>query len=138
MKAHSIDNGFLVRLDKGEEIISTLVEFCKKEKIGFALVSGIGAFSKAKLAVFDTKKKEYVEREFVGDLEFASLSGNITIADGKVKPHLHVCIAGNDFLARAGHLVSAEVSVTCEIILNVSEGRIERKKDIESGLMLIE
>ncbi len=138
MKAHPIDNGYLVRLDKGEEIISSLVGFCSKEKIVFATVSGIGAVSKAKLAVFDAKKKEYAEREFSGDLEIISLMGNITIAEGKVKPHLHVCISGHDFLARAGHLVSAEVSVTCEIILIVSEGRIERKKDIESGLMLID
>ena len=157
MKAHAIDHGFLVRLDKGEEIISSLVDFCAKEKILFASVSGIGAVGKAKLAVFDTKKKEYLEREFAGDFEIVSLSGNVTIAQGKVKPHLHVCIAGNDsqietqfgnspsnisdgvhFLAHAGHLVFAEVSVTCEIILNVSEGRIERKKDTETGLMLID
>ena len=137
MKAFPLGDGFLLRLDKGDEIITSLTDFAEKEKISFASVSGIGAAGKAVLAIFDTKKKQYIEREFVGDLEIVSMMGNITISDNKPKAHLHCCISSHDYLARAGHLVSATVSVTCEIVLNVFEKRIERKKDEATGLMLL-
>jgi predicted DNA-binding protein with PD1-like motif len=138
VKVRSIESGFLLRLDKGEEVISSLSGFCEKENIGFASVNGIGAASKAILAVFDTKKKEYIERTFEGDLEIVSLMGNITVDEGKPKVHLHACISGHDYLARSGHLISANISVTCEIVLNVAGQKVERKKDEETGLMLID
>lgn len=137
MKAHKMDGGFLIRLDKGEEVHSCLSEFCEKDGIGFASVSGIGAASKARLAVFDTKTKKYVERDLEGDLEIVSLSGNVTMAGGKPKPHLHACIADHSLKALGGHLFSAEISVTCEIFLVVPGGKVEREKDEATGLMLI-
>lgn len=128
---------WLLVLDKGEEVINALTDFAEKEKIGFAVVSGIGAVSKAVLAVFDTRKKQYIEREFKGDLEIVSLMGNISRAECKPKIHLHCLIAGDGLSTHGGHLVSAIVSVTCEIVLAVSEAKIERKKDEETGSMLI-
>lgn len=137
VRAHKIGGGFLLRLDKGEEVHTCLSEFCFREKIGFASVSGIGAASEARLAVFDTKTKKYAEREFEGDLEIVSLSGNITMAGGKPKPHIHACIADHSLKAQGGHLFSAKISVTCEIALMVSDVAITRKKDETTGLMLI-
>jgi len=142
MKSRVLRTGsWLLRLDKGEELIGSLTDFAEKEKFGFACVSGIGAASRATLAVFDTKKKKYTERDFKGDLEIVSLSGNITrleTRNGKPRAHLHCCIAGRDNSAFAGHLVSAEISVTCEIVIRAYKVKVERKKDEETGLMLID
>ena len=137
LKAYKIQNGFLLRLDKGEEIIFSLASFCGQQKIGFASVSGIGAAENARLAIFDTKNKKYAERDFEGDLEIVSLLGNVALANGFPKPHLHCTLASDDFLAHGGHLVSATVSVTCEIILRVSKTSINRSSDEVTGLMLI-
>lgn len=138
MKSHKVGGGFLLRLDKGEEVHSSISAFCAKEGIGFASVSGIGAANHARLAAFDTKTKKYTERDFKGDLEIVSLTGNVAISDGKPKPHLHACIAGHNLKAAGGHLLSAQVSVTCELVLLVPGARVERRRGPETGLMLID
>lgn len=151
MKSRVLSPGsWLLSLDKGEELISLLTDFAEKENINFASVTGIGAASKVVLAVFDTGEKRYIERKFSGNLEIVSLMGNITqtkpetedlkpeTGNWEPKTHLHCVIAGDDLSAHAGHLVSAEISVTCELVLVVSKENIERKKDDETGLMLID
>jgi len=135
------EGSWLLVLDKGEEAISVLSGFSKEKDIGFASVTGIGAASDVVLAVFSIADKKYIERKFSGDIELASLMGNITrleTENGKPKVHLHCVIAGDDLSAHAGHLVSAEISVTCELVLNVSKEKVERKPDDETGLMLID
>jgi predicted DNA-binding protein with PD1-like motif len=138
MKAHKISEGYLVRLDKGDEVLAVLTEFCDKENIKSGSITGIGAASKVKLGVYDPGLSKYNEREYNGHLEIASLTGNITkLETGNPKLHLHAVIAGEDFVAQAGHLISAEISITGEIVLNTYPEKIERKKDEETGLMLI-
>ena len=138
MKSRRIDGGFLLRLDRGEEVVSALMDLCAKEGIGFASISGIGAAERVTLAVFDTKTKKYLERAFAGDIELVSLTGNAAVADGDPKIHIHACISDHSFSAHGGHLVSAIISVTCELVLLVSEETVTRKKDERTGLMLID
>ena len=132
------NNSFLIRLDKGEEIIESLSDFSRANKIGFAFVNGIGAASRAMISVFNTQEKRYIEQGFEGNLEIVSLLGNVTMADGMPRIHLHAAITGDDLNVHGGHLVSATVSVTCELVLIASGEKVERKKDVETGLMLIE
>jgi predicted DNA-binding protein with PD1-like motif len=133
-----ISGGFLIRLDKGDEVLTKLTEFCDKENIKSGSITGIGAASKVKLGVYNPGLNQYKEREYTGHLEIASLTGNITIQDAAAKIHLHACIAGEDFVAQAGHLISAEISITGEIVLITYPEKIERKLDGETGLMLID
>lgn len=132
------DSSFLIRLDKGEEIIESLTDFFRANKLGFASVSGIGAASRAIISVFNTQEKRYIEQGFEGNLEIVSLLGNVSMADGMPRIHLHAAITGDDLNVHGGHLVSAKVSVTCEIVLAVHGEKVERKKDVETRLMLIE
>lgn len=138
MKAHKVSGGFIVRLDKGDEVLTRLTEFCEKEQIKSGSITGLGAASKVRLGVYDPGLRQYNERDYSGHLEIASLTGNITrLETGNPKLHLHACIAGDDFIAQAGHLISAEISITGEIILNTFPEKIERKMDEETGLMLM-
>ena len=43
---------YYVRLDKGEEIISSLLEICRKEDIASAIFSGIGGCKQAEIQTF--------------------------------------------------------------------------------------
>ena len=48
-------NKYIIRLDKGEEIVQTLKHFCKKHKIKLGYISGIGATNKAEIGLFKPK-----------------------------------------------------------------------------------
>jgi predicted DNA-binding protein with PD1-like motif len=124
----------LVRLDDGDEIVSSLKEVCKKENVESALVSGIGAARKAEIAHYDTKEKKYNTAKFEGMLEIISLSGNIAVLNGEAVAHLHIAISRHDFSTLSGHLMSAEVYPTCEIVLIPLGSKIERKFDGKTGL----
>ena len=125
-----------IRLDDGDEMVASLKSICKKEKIQSALVSGIGAAKKAEIAHYDTKEKKYNTKKFEGMLEIVSLSGNIAMLEGETVLHLHIVISRDDFSALAGHLMSAEISPTCEIVLILLDTKIERQRDEKTGLNL--
>lgn len=126
----------LVRLDPGDEVMGALKEICRKEKIGSAYLSGIGAARSVEIAHYDTKAKKYSPRRFEGMLEITSLTGNISMMDGQAAPHIHATVGLEDFSCAAGHLISAEISVTCEIVMVPLEMKVEREFDAKTGLNL--
>ena len=54
---------YYIRLDKGDEILSSLVMLCEQESIGTARIQGIGGCSNAVVGVFDPEKKDYDREE---------------------------------------------------------------------------
>ncbi len=127
-----------IRLDPGDEIAASLLGVCRKEKIGCALFSGIGACRKAEIGHYDTARKKYDSKILNGMLEIVSLNGNVTSKeDGGPAIHAHISLAPSGFGVIGGHLVSAEINPTCEIIMIPIAGlEITREKDEESGLSL--
>lgn len=126
----------VLRLDDGDEITASLGKVCAKEKIGSALVSGIGACRKAEIAHYNPKTKEYKIKKLSGALEIVSLSGNIALLDDKPAQHLHVILSISDFSTASGHLMKAEVYPTCEITLVLRDVKVIREKDEKTGLNL--
>ncbi|CCO08368.1 PPC domain-containing DNA-binding protein [Desulforamulus hydrothermalis] len=126
----------VVRLDKGEEIITSLQTLCRQEGIRLAAVTGIGAVKQAVVGLFATSGKTYHPREFTGDMEIAGLQGNISEMNGQVYLHLHVTLTDSSYQAFGGHLTSATVSATAEIIIDVIDGRLDRAFSEEIGLNL--
>ena len=49
MEYRKIGDNYYVRMDRGDEIISTLLEICEKESIPSAVFSGIGGCQSAEL-----------------------------------------------------------------------------------------
>ncbi|MFN7991088.1 MAG: PPC domain-containing DNA-binding protein [Candidatus Micrarchaeia archaeon] len=136
MEYKRTEREILIRLDDGDEIIASLKAVCGKENVASALVSGIGAARKAEIAHFDTKEKRYNTKKFEGMLEIVSLSGNITQLDDGPAAHLHIAISRHDYSTLSGHLMSAEVYPTCEIVLLPYSAKITRKHDGKTGLNL--
>lgn len=136
MEHRSRGREIIIRLDQGDEIVSSLIEVCREEGVKSALVSGIGAVRMAGISHFDSKAMQYRSRTFEGMYEVLSLKGNISTLDGGPFPHLHIVIAGPDMLAFGGHLNKAEVDPACEIALLLLEDCIRREKDERTGLNL--
>ena len=138
MQFRKIQNGFMLRLIKGEEVISSLSSFVEEQKIQGGFVFGLGAFKDATLGYFDSAKKEYVKNFFQEDLEFGSLTASVSYFDGKPFVHAHVVAGGPDVKAYFGHLFSAAISATGEFFVIPFDTKIERKTDPETGLNLLD
>lgn len=129
-------NKYIVRLDRGEEVVDSLKEFCRANNVKLGTVTGLGAADKIVLGLFKTKNKEYKTKEFVGDFELTSVSGNISQMNGEVYLHLHANISDENCQTFGGHLTSANISGTFEGVIERIDGEVGRKYNEEIGLNL--
>lgn len=136
MEFKKFDSKYVIRLEKGEEIVESIKKLCEKEDIKLGTISGIGATNRAVIGLFETNTKEYHSKELTGDMEITSLVGNISQMDGEVYLHIHINLANEENKVFGGHLTSAIISATGEIVIDVIEGVVDRKFDEEVGLNL--
>lgn len=136
MTHKQFDNKYIIRADKGEELISVLKDFCREKEIKLGTISGLGAADKITLGLFKIKEKKYFPREFSGDYELASVLGNISQMNGEVYLHLHAVISDANCQAFGGHLSSAVISGTFEGVIEKIDGLVDRKFNEEVGLNL--
>ncbi len=136
MEYRKFGNKYVMRIDKGEEIVETLKTFCEDEQITLGWVKGIGAVNKATVGLFETGSKKYHSIQLEGDHEITSLMGNISTMDGEVYLHLHINLSDEKYNTRGGHLTSAVISGTGEIVVEVIEGSVDRQFSEEIGLNL--
>ena len=121
----------LVRIDRGEELFQQLEEVAQREGIQLASVQGLGA-----VEVFRVDRKEFVANRFQGAYEIVSLAGTIDRMDGKFYCHLHMSAGDAQGRVVGGHLKRAVVSATCELVLSLVDGAVDRFFDPEVGLNL--
>ncbi|MFH1785670.1 MAG: PPC domain-containing DNA-binding protein [Candidatus Micrarchaeota archaeon] len=125
-----------IRLDDGEEIIESLQSICKIEEVESALITGIGAACKTEIGHWDPEDKKYNVKKFEGSLEIISLNGNVAMLNNEPMVHIHIVIGKEDFSTKSGHLISAIIKPTCEIVLLPISTRINREKDSKTKLSL--
>ena len=136
MKAKKIGNKYFLRLDKGEEVVAALKNFCRENGIRAGYLIGIGATNQATVGLFETGTKTYRSRELKGDYEIAPLAGNISTMNGEVYLHLHANLCNQESVA-GGHLDKAIISATCEIVIETIDEKIDREYDENIGLNLL-
>lgn len=129
---------FLIRLESGEQICASLLNFIAKTKFQSAVFYGIGATSEVILGCYDQKLKDYNFKLFQDQLEIASLTGNITYKKEKLYLHAHIVLSNENGFNIAGHLKEAKANPTCEIYLKGFDVKISRALDKSSRLYLIE
>ena len=128
----------VARIDKGEEILEKLKEIALKENIKLAGVSALGATNDFTVGVYKVDEKKYYSNEFKGNFEIVSLTGTVNTMNGEFYSHIHMS-AGNDRgEVFGGHLNKAGVSATCEMIIDIIDGRVDRRYSEEIGLNLFE
>ncbi len=130
---------YIVRIDRGEEVISSLTEFCKKEKISSGQITGLGATDKVVIGLYSVATREYRKTELNGEMEITSIIGNISCKDGEPYLHLHINVCNSDMQIFGGHLNECQISATCELIVTPGDKQIERRFDAtQTGLNLYE
>lgn len=130
-------NKYVLRLNRGEEILASITDLCRKENIKSALVSGIGATQSVEAGFYSFKKKKYCGYCFNQNMEILSLLGNITSKDNEPYLHLHIVVSNDEGEAFGGHLTKAVISVTAEIFIDTLDLDINREPDSLTGINLI-
>lgn len=124
------------RIDRGEEILDQLKNISLQESIKLASVQALGAVNEFTVGVFKTQEKKYLSNTFKGDFEIVSLNGTVNTMNNEFYSHLHMSAGNEKGEVFGGHLNSAKVSATCELVINIVDGCIDREYSEEVGLNL--
>lgn len=136
MDYRKIGDTFVVRIDKGEEIVSKVLELARRENIALASIEALGAVDRFTAGVFDVEEKKFRGNTFTGCFEIVSLTGTLTTMDGQPYCHLHMSAGDSQGHVFGGHLNEAFVSATCEMVVRALPGTVERAFDPDTGLNL--
>lgn len=137
MKYQRFEQTIIVRMDKGENIVKQVKNVALKEKIKLASISALGAINEFTVGVFKTKEKKYYANEFKGDFEIVSLTGTINTMNDEYYSHMHLSAGNDQGQVFGGHLNKAIVSATCEMVIQIINGEVDRYFDEEVGLNLL-
>lgn len=131
-------NTIIARIDKEEEIIEKVKEIALKERIKLASVQALGAINDFTVGVFKTREKEYLANHFSGSFEIVSLNGTINTQNDEFYCHLHMSAGNEKGEVFGGHLNRAVVSATCEMVITIVDGTVDRYFDEQIGLNLFQ
>ena len=131
-------NSKIFKLEPETDFMKEIAKFCRANKISAGWLQAVGAMKNVKLAHFDPKGKKFSEITLNKQLEIASLSGTISICRGEIHFHLHSIFSDNQFKTYGGHLKSAFVSPTVEVIIWQYDKKLTRAYDRKIGLDILE
>lgn len=129
---------YAVIFSKGDEVISGLNEFVEKYSVTSAHFTAIGAWHGATLGWFSAERKMYKKNPVEGQVEVASMIGDVALLNGKPVIHTHAVVGLSDGTTRAGHILEAHVWPTLEVMVTVEPNVMYKRHDPETGLSLID
>lgn len=136
MQYKRFKNTIVARIDKNEEILDKIKEIALKEDIKLASVTALGATNDFTVGVYNIDEKKYYANSFTGNFEIVSLTGTINTMNKEFYTHIHMSAGDSEGKVFGGHLNKAIVSATCEMVINIIDGEVDRYKDEEIGLNL--
>jgi len=137
MRTTQASDTYIIRIDKGEEVVKSLTEFCTAQDIKNATFTGIGAVEWLKCGYYALDEKKYYFKEYDELIEVVSLTGNVMQKDGAPTIHVHGVFTDTTNSAFGGHIVEMRVGVVLEVILVPLKSSIARTHDDCIGLYLL-
>jgi predicted DNA-binding protein with PD1-like motif len=128
---------YAIALETNDEAVAGLAEFVRDQAVEAASITAIGAFKRAVLGYFEWQSKQYKKIPVDEQVEVLSLIGDVAVAEGKPTLHIHAVLGKSDGSVVGGHLLSAEVRPTLEVIITQSPSYLRKAKDPETGLALL-
>ncbi len=122
MKAGMDGATVVVKLDRGEDFLPTLVEGLGEVGATSGIIlGGIGALAEFELGWFDPEAREYIRNRYAASHELVSLQGTVTL-ESEPQIHLHASLADESNAVVGGHLFEARVAVLAEVSVARLEG----------------
>jgi len=140
MEHKKVKDGYVIRLDKGEKLIASLISFAEKENIKGAFFYGVGALKNTRIGYAGGKEKgTYVFLDFPEEKELVSLNGSISLKEGKPLIHAHGVLGdwNSEMRTIGGHIKEGEIAITAEIFMHLVDTEMTRKFDEDTGLYLL-
>jgi len=132
------DRIIIGKLSPDEDVIDNVTEIVNKNNIKSGSINIIGALKKLTLGYFVIEKKDYQFKTFEEDVELVSCMGNIAFKEGDPIIHLHCIVARDDYSLLGGHLGQPSIiSVTGEVIIHVTQEKLQRANDPRFNLSLL-
>ena len=136
MEYRRFGDKYVLRVDKGEEVLESITKLCRLEDIKLGYAVGLGATDHIVVGLFDTKAKVYKKTEIMGPMEITSLVGDISTMNGETYLHFHINVCDENMNVRGGHMNACYISATGEITVIKIDGTVEREPSEEIGLNL--
>ena len=138
MEYHRFGDAYYIRIDRGDEMISSILDVCRAEHIESAIYTGIGGCSEAQIQTFLPETREFETQVLTGMLELVSLTGNVILdSEGELCHHTHAVFSykeRDEHRVAGGHIKSITALYTGEVELRpVADGVIRKKFDPETG-----
>ena len=137
MKYTKTDDRYIIKIERGEDVLATLTSFCEQEGIKNALLTGIGAVEWVSCGYYELSTKKYHFTEYNEIVEVVSMTGNVALKEGKPFLHLHAVFTGTKNKAFGGHVQEMRVGVVLEAVLTPLSSSIVRELDEDIGLFLM-
>ena len=134
MEYKKFGNTYIIRLDVGDEIMSSLRKIVDSEKIKLAQINGLGAASEFTIAIRNRDTKVYEPLDYSARYEIANIHGNVTTLNGESYLHVHIGCGNEKGEYRGGHLLKCVIGGTAEIFLTTYDGIVDRQIDDKTGL----
>ena len=125
------------KLQHGSDLLEEFTQLAEDKNIRLGRIEAIGAVQKACIGYYHQDRHEYRFIELNQPLEIVSLTGNISIKEGKPIVHSHIALADNSGALHGGHLAPGTTVFACEYIIEIYDGpTFERSFDPETELPL--
>ncbi len=138
MRYERFESRLQVRLESGEHVQLGLVDLLKREGVGYASVTGLGAVRWVRLAYWNAVTREYEPHEVEEQVEVVSLVGNMTLRDGEPFLHLHISLGRHDLSMFGGHFLDAIAHPNFEVWIQREADPVHRRVEPGSGLALMD
>jgi hypothetical protein len=137
MKQIASPNSTLLVLKRGEELQTVLAAYARETGLTSAWLTGLGGAGTATLGYYSLETKSYQWQEVTGPLEILSLTGNLSLVEGKPFWHIHGSFSDTRLQAIGGHVKELTVGPTCELLITPLALPLTRTPDDETGMKLI-
>ena len=129
MEYRRFGNTIVARIDKEEDVLEKMKRIAMLEDVKLASVSALGTFSSMTVGIYDLEKRQFMGNDFEGMFEIVSFTGTINTMDGKYYSHIHAAAADAKGNVYGGHLSRGIIGATCEMVITVIDGVVDRVKD---------